>query len=499
MYMPTMLPGISVTKASELLQMQDRIIRSFPEVMSAYGKAGRAATATEPAPSEMFETIVNLKPKEEWRKGLTIDGLVAEMDKVLQFAGVSNAWTVPIKARIDMLSTGIRTPVGAKVIGTDLVEMDRLAKQIEQVLNAVLGTSSAFAERGIGGYYLDVTPDREALARYGIMIQDVQDVIATALGGQTVTTTVQGRQRFTVNMRYPRDLRDSPQAIASDVLVPMPAGGAVPLGEVATIAPARGPTSIRTENGQLATYIYVDIRDRDLGGYVADAQCAVQASVRFPPGYYVMWSGQYEYLERATARLKIVVPATLLIIFLLLYLNFRSISDTLVVVLSLPFALVGGLWLMWWLGFNLSVAVAVGFIGLAGVAAETGVVMLMYLNQAFAALQAQRDLESRPLTRHDLYDAFMEGAVERVRPKMMTVVAIMAGLLPIMWSTGTGSEIMQRIAVPMIGGMVSSTLLTLIVIPAIFGLLKGAQMRRRPDVDVRGDVVNTANSSPVPG
>ncbi len=354
----------------------------------------------------MFETVVNLKPKEEWRAGLTVDGLVAEMDKALQFPGVSNAWTMPIKARIDMLSTGIRTPIGVKVIGTDLVEMDRLAKQIEQVLKTVPGTSSAYAERGLGGYYLDVTPDREALARYGIMIQDVQDVIATALGGQTVTTTVEGRQRFSVNMRYPRDLRDNPLAIANDVLVPMPAGGAVPLGEVANVTPARGPSSIRTENGQLASYIYVDIRDRDLGGYVADAQRAVQASVRFPPGYYVMWSGQYEYLERATARLKIVVPVTLLIIFLLLYLNFRSIAETLIVMLSLPFALVGGLWLMWWLGFNLSVAVAVGFIALAGVAAETGVVMLMYLNQALDEIKTRRESEGalpdapRPLRCH---------------------------------------------------------------------------------------------------
>ena len=397
LYMPTTLPGISVTKAGELLQTQDRIIRSFPEVASVYGKAGRAETATDPAPSEMFETIINLKPKEQWRSGVTIDSLVSEMDKALQFPGVSNAWTMPIKARIDMLSTGIRTPVGVKVIGTDLVEMDKLARQIEQVLKAVPGTSSAYAERGIGGYYLDVTPDREALARYGIMVQDVQDVIATALGGETVTTTVEGRQRFSVNMRYPRDLRDDPQAIASDVLVPMPGGGAVPLREVAKVALTRGPTSIRTENGQLASYIYVDIRDRDLGGYVADAQRAVEASIQFPPGYYVMWSGQYEYLERATARLKIVVPVTLLIIFLLLYLNFRSIIETMIVMLSLPFALVGGLWLMWWLGFNLSVAVAVGFIALAGVAAETGVVMLTYLNQALAEIGTERANEGRAL------------------------------------------------------------------------------------------------------
>jgi Cu(I)/Ag(I) efflux system membrane protein CusA/SilA len=472
LYMPTTLPGISVTKAAELMQTQDRIIRSFQEVASVYGKAGRASTATDPAPSEMFETIINLRPKQEWRPGVTIESLTAEMDRALQFPGVSNAWTMPIRARIDMLSTGIRTPVGVKVIGTDLVEIDKLAKQIEQVLKTVPGTSSAYAERALGGYYLDVTPDRAALARYGIMVQDVQDVIGTALGGQTVTTTVEGRQRFSVNMRYPRDLRSNPQAIASDVLVPMPNGGAVPLGEVAKIAPSRGPTSIRTENGQLAVYIYVDIRDRDLGGYVADAQAAVKASIQFPAGSYVVWSGQFEYLERAAARLKIVVPVTLLIIFLLLYLNFRSFTDTMIVMLSLPFALVGGIWLMWWLGFNLSVAVVVGFIALAGVAAETGVVMLIYLNHALADIRARRAAEGRAPTRRDLYDAIMEGAVERVRPKMMTVVAIMAGLLPIMWSSGTGSEIMQRIAVPMIGGMISSTLLTLIVIPAIYGLVK---------------------------
>jgi copper/silver efflux system protein len=476
LYMPTTLPGISVTKSAELMQTQDKIIRSFPEVASVYGKAGRASTATDPAPSEMTETIINLKPQAEWRPGVTIDSLTAEMDRALQFPGVSNAWTMPIRARLDMLSTGIRTPVGVKVIGTDLVQIDALAKQIEQILKTVPGTSSAYAERGLGGYYLDVTPDRAALARYGIMVQDVQNVIGAALGGETVTTTVEGRQRFTVNMRYPRDLRDNAQAIANDVLVPMPGGGAVPLGEVARVAPARGPSSIRTENGQLAAYVYVDIRDRDLGGYVADAQRAVQAGVAFPPGAYVVWSGQFEYLERAAARLKVVVPLTLAIIFLLLYLNFRSLTETLIVMLSLPFALVGGIWLMWGLGFNLSVAMMVGFIALAGVAAETGVVMIMYLNQAWAEVTARRDLEGRPVTRDDHTEAIMEGAVERVRPKMMTVVAIMAGLLPIMWSSGAGSEIMQRIAVPMIGGMISSTLLTLIVIPAIYGLIKAASL-----------------------
>ena len=477
LYMPTTLPGISITKSAELLQIQDRIIRTFPEVVSVFGKAGRAATATDPAPSEMYETLINLKPKSQWRPGVTIDSLTAEMDKALQFPGVSNAWTMPIKARIDMLSTGIRTPVGVKVIGTDLNELEKLARQVETVIKTVPGTSSAYAERVIGGYYLDIVPDRSAMARYGIMIQDVQETIAGALGGQTITTTVEGRQRFGVNLRYPRDLRSDPKSISRDVLVPMAKGGAVPLGEVAAVSLTRGPSSIRTENGQLAVYIYVDVRDRDIGSYVADAQQAVKASITFPPGSYVAWSGQYEYLERATARLKIVVPFTLLIIFLLLYLNFRSITDTMIVMLSLPFALVGGLWLMWALNFNLSVAVVVGFIALAGVAAETGVVMLIYLNHAYDELKAAREAKGEVFTRDDLYQAIMLGAVERVRPKMMTVVAIMAGLLPIMWSTGTGSEIMQRIAVPMIGGMLSSTVLTLIVIPAIYAIAKGWTLR----------------------
>jgi copper/silver efflux system protein len=477
-YMPTTLPGISITKAAELLQMQDRIIKTFPEVESVFGKAGRASTATDPAPTEMYETVINLKPKADWRAGVTIDSLIAEMDKALQFPGVSNAWTMPIKARIDMLSTGIRTPVGVKVFGTDLAEMERLAREVEQVLKTVPGTSSAYAERVIGGYYLDITPNRDSLARYGLMVGDVQDVISTALGGEAVTTTVEGRERYAVNIRYPRDLRSNPQAIASDVLVSLPNGGTVPLGEVASVRLTRGPTTIRTENGQLAVYIFVDIRDRDLGGYVVDAQKAVAASVSLAPGYYVTWSGQYEYLERAEARLKVVVPVTLLIIFLLLYLNFRTLTETLIVMLSVPFSLVGGLWLLWWLGFNLSVAVAVGFIALAGVAVETGVVMLIYLDHALIELKSDRTAKGLPFTREDLRVAIMSGAVERVRPKMMTVVAIMAGLLPIMWSTGTGSEVMQRIAVPMIGGMISSTLLTLVVIPAIYGLVKGWNLPR---------------------
>jgi Cu(I)/Ag(I) efflux system membrane protein CusA/SilA len=476
MYMPTTLPGISVTKAAELLQTQNKIIKTFPEVASVYGKAGRAETATDPAPTEMFETVVNLKPKEEWRPGLTVDGLIAELDKALQFPGVSNAWTMPIKARTDMLATGIRTPVGIKVLGTDLVEMEKLARQIETVVKAVPGTSSAYAERVIGGYYLDIVPDRPSLARYGLMISDVQDTVSVALGGATITTTVEGRERYGVNLRYPRDLRSDPQSIAREVMISLPGGGTVPLGDVAAVKLSRGPTTIRTEDGQLAVYIFVDIQGRDLGGYVKDAKAAVAASIEFPAGSYVVWSGQFEFLERATARLKLVVPVTLLIIFLLLYLNFRRITETLIVMLSLPFALVGGLWLMWWLGFNFSVAVAVGFIALAGVAAETGVIMLIYLDQALKELQAKRDAEGNPFTRADLQAAIMLGAVERVRPKMMTVVAIMAGLIPILWSTGTGSEVMQRIAVPMIGGMVSSSILTLVVIPAVYGLVKGFRL-----------------------
>jgi len=494
LYMPTTLPGISVTKAAELLQMQDRIIKSFPEVESVYGKAGRAATATDPAPIEMFETVINLKPKDQWRPGVTIDSLKAEMDKALQFPGVSNAWTMPIRARIDMLSTGIRTPVGVKVFGPDLGEMEKIARQIEAVLRTVPGTSSAYAERIVGGYYLDIIPDREALGRYGLNIGDVQDVVATALGGQSVTTTVEGRERYGVNIRYPRDLRSNPRAIATEVEVPLPGGGTVPLGEVAKVDRARGATMIRTENGQLAAYIYVDINGRDLGGYVVDAQRAVAASVKLPPGYSVGWSGQYEYLERATARMKIVVPLTLLLIFLLLYLNFRTLTETLIVMLSLPFALVGGIWLMWWLGFNMSVAVAVGFIALAGVAAETGVVMLIYLDQAREEIRKEKLRQGQTFTRSDLHDAIMRGAVERVRPKMMTVVAIMAGLLPILWSTGTGSEVMQRIAVPMIGGMISSTILTLVVIPAIYGLVKGSTLSTKGGLTAKEGMESAALS-----
>lgn len=480
-YMPTTLPGLSVTKAAELLQTQNKIIKSFPEVESVFGKAGRANSATDPAPTEMIETVVNLKPREQWRTGVTVDSLIAEMDKSLQFPGVSNAWTMPIKARIDMLSTGIRTPVGVKVFGQDLREIERLGREIEKALRTLPETSSAFSERVIGGYYLEITPDRQRLARYGLMVQDVQDTIAMALGAESITTAVEGRERYAVTLRLPRDLRSDPDSIARNVRVSSGNGVAVPLGDVADIRLTTGPSTIRTENAQLAAYIFVDTRDSDIGGYVAKAQRAVAENVTFPPGYFITWSGQFEYLERAKERLKIVVPVTLLIIFMLLYLNFRRITETLIVMLSLPFSLVGGLWLMWWMGFNFSVAVAVGFIALAGVAAETGVVMLIYLQNALEDWRQRAVDENRKFTRADLYAAIMEGAVDRVRPKMMTVAAIMAGLFPILWSTGAGSEVMQRIAVPMIGGMVSSTVLTLVVIPAIFALVEGSRMRIRKE------------------
>jgi Cu(I)/Ag(I) efflux system membrane protein CusA/SilA len=474
LFMPTTLPGLGVTKAAQILQTQDRIIKSFPEVESVWGKAGRANTATDPAPLEMFETVINVTPPETWPKGETTDQLVAKLDSALQFPGVSNAWTMPIKARTDMLSTGIRTPVGVKIYGKDLGEIERLSKEVESAIHTVPGTTSAYAERINGGYYLDVAPDRAAIARYGLSISDVLDTIAGAVGAKAVTTTVEGRERYDIVLRYPRDVRSDPQSLADNTLVSLPGGGAIPLGEVAKITLPRGPTMVRTEDGQLVNYVYVDFHGRDLGGYVADAQRAVAAKVKFPPGYYVSWSGQFEYLERANARLRVVVPATLVVILFLLWLNFRKLSDTLIVMLSLPFALAGGFWLMWAMGFNMSVAAAVGFIALAGVAAETGVVMLIYLNHALDEARAQG-----PLTTGAMIAAVMSGAVDRVRPKMMTVTAIMAGLVPILWASGTGAEIMQRIAVPMIGGMVSSTVLTLAVIPALFFLVHSAMEKRR--------------------
>jgi Cu(I)/Ag(I) efflux system membrane protein CusA/SilA len=483
LFMPLTLPGLSVTKAAELLQTQDRIIKQFPEVESVFGKAGRALTATDPAPLEMSETLVNLKPESAWRPGMTIDKLIAEMDQALQIPGVSNAWTMPIKNRIDMLATGIRTPIGIKLFGKDLTEMERLAQQIEQAVKTVPGTTSAYAERITGGYYLNIDPDYDALARYGLPMGDVQDLISSAIGGETVTTMVEGRERFGVIVRYPRELRDDPQAIGSHVLVPTPGGAMIPLGQLAHISLSKGPPGIRTENAMLSAYIFVDMRGRDIAGFVADAKQAVSREVKIPPGYFITWSGQFEYMERAIQRLKLVVPLTMSIIFILLYLNFGRLTESLIVMLSVPFALIGGIWLLWALDYNVSIAVGVGFIALAGVAAETGVVMLMYLDHAYQEQVERCRLEGRPFTANDLYSALMIGAAERLRPKMMTVAAIMAGLLPIMWSNGTGSEVMRRIAAPMVGGMVSSTLLTLIVIPAIYALVKGHSLKKNTRED----------------
>jgi Cu(I)/Ag(I) efflux system membrane protein CusA/SilA len=441
----------------------------------------------------MFETVINLKPESEWRPDMTMEKLIAEMDQALQFPGIANAWTMPIKARIDMLSTGIRTPIGIKVFGKDLAEIERVAKEVEAVVKTVPGTTSAFAERLTGGYYIDIEPDRMALARYGLAVGDLQDVISTALGGEMVTTTVEGLERYSVVVRYPRDFRSDPQAIATQVLVPVmgvsrPAEMGVaaptlsstmlPLGQLAKVKLVKGPPNIRTENALLAAYVYVDIRDRDIGSYVADAQKAVRDKVKFPPGYYVTWSGQFEYMERAKQKLKIVVPFTILVIFVLLYFNFRRLTETLIVMLSVPFALVGGIWLMYLLDYNLSVAVAVGFIALLGVAAEIGVVILIYIDHALEAAAAKRQRTGDRITSADLHESVIQGALMRVRPIMMTVAAIIGGLLPIMWGSGTGSEVMRRIAAPMVGGMVSVTVLALIVIPAVYAVVKEVAIRR---------------------
>jgi Cu(I)/Ag(I) efflux system membrane protein CusA/SilA len=476
LYMPTTLPGLPVARAREILRQQDSILKSFPEVDHVWGKAGRANTATDPAGLDMIETTISLKPKEQWRTGITFDDLVAAMDSAVKVPGITNAWTMPIKGRIDMLATGIRTPVGIKIFGPDLAELERLGKQIEQRVQTVPGTRSAFAERAISGYYLDIDIDRAAAARHGVNVADVQTVIATAIGGMTITQTVEGRERHGVRVRYPQELRDTPERLAQ-VLVPMnhETGASVPqipLGQLATIKPVAGPMVVRTEGAMPTAWVYVDVAGRDIGSYVREAQKVIDDMITLPPGYSIVWSGQYEYMQRAKEKMMLVIPATLAVIFLLLYLNFRSVGETLIVMASLPFALVGGIWFTYVLGYNMSVAVAIGFIALAGVAAETGVVMLIYLDHAWAARRAQPER----LTTHDLYDAVVEGAVDRVRPKMMTVTAIMAGLLPILWGNGTGASVMKRIAAPMVGGMISSTVLTLIVIPAAYSLWKEREL-----------------------
>ena len=478
LYMPVTLPGISVTKAAETMQTQNKIIMGFPEVASAFGKAGRADTATDPAPLEMTETIINLMPESAWRPGMTVDKLIAELDQALQIPGVANAWTMPIKNRIDMLATGIRTPVGIKVFGSNLSEIETIAKQIEAVVRTVPGTASAYAERITGGYYLDIEPDRLALARYGLAVGDLLEVVSAALGGEAITTTVEGRERFDVAIRYPRELRSDPQAIATQVLVPAMGGTMIPLGQLAKIKLVQGPPSIRTENALLSAYIFVDIRDRDIGGYIADAQQAVRDQVQFPPGYYATWSGQFEYMQRATEKLKLVVPLTIALVFLLVYSNFGRLTETLIVMLSIPFSLVGGIWLMYWLEYNLSIAAVVGFIGLIGIAAESGMVMLTFIDQSLTTLARQRKAMTEKVTLADFYEAVIQGAVYRIRPVMMTIAGSVIGLLPVMLSTGTGSEIMRRIAAPMVGGMVSAAILTLIIFPAVYAVVKEGSLQQ---------------------
>lgn len=474
LYMPTTDPGVSIAKARELLQQTSKIIKTFPEVDHAFGKAGRAETATDPAPLSMIETTITLKPESEWREGMTMDRLVRELDAAIDFPGLTNAWTMPIKTRIDMLSTGIKTPVGVKLMGPDLNILSDLGQRVAALLQTVPGTLSAFPDKAVGGNFIDYRINREEAARYGLTVGDVQDVIMSAIGGMNVTQTVEGLERYPVNVRYSRELRDNLPALQR-VLIPTPAGAQIPLSYVADFSIVNGPPVIKSENARTTSWVYVDIRDIDVGTYVQNARAAVQEQVDLPEGYSMVWSGQYEYMERARQRLQVVIPLTLAIIFLLLYLNFRNITESLIVMLSLPFSLVGGVWLLYLFDYNLSVAVGVGFIALAGVAAETGVIMLIYLDQAWKDRRARGQMTSLK----DLYEAVVAGAVDRVRPKMMTVMAIMAGLLPILWGHGAGSQVMKRIAAPMVGGMVSSTILTLVVIPVIYYLWKSRALKRR--------------------
>jgi Cu(I)/Ag(I) efflux system membrane protein CusA/SilA len=472
LYMPSALPGLSAGKVSELLQQTDRLIKTVPEVQSVFGKAGRAETATDPAPLEMFETTIQFKPRDQWRAGMTPDKLVQELDRIVKVPGLSNIWVPPIRNRIDMLATGIKSPVGVKVAGPGLQEIDRITAQIERIVKRVPGVSSALAERLNGGRYIDIAIDRDAAARFGLNIADVQSIVSAAIGGDNVGETVEGLQRFPINVRYPREVRDSVEKLRQ-LPVLTGRGAQIRLGDVAAIRINDGPTMLKSENARLSGWVYVDIRERALGAVVRDMQRAVTQEVKLPPGYSVSWSGQFEYLERAAAKLKVVVPATLLIIFVLLYLTFKRFDEAALIMATLPFALAGGVWLLWLLGHHLSVASGVGFIALAGVSAEFGVIMLLYLKHAWEARQAAgRQSEA------DLLDAIREGAVLRVRPKAMTVAVIIAGLVPIMIGAGTGSEVMQRIAAPMVGGMLTAPLLSMFVVPVVYLLLRRRQLRR---------------------
>ncbi|TXF98362.1 efflux RND transporter permease subunit [Massilia arenae] len=472
LYMPSALPGLSAGKVSQLLQQTDRLIKTVPEVQSVFGKAGRAETATDPAPLEMFETTIQFKPRDQWRPGMTTDKLVEELDRVVKVPGLSNIWVPPIRNRIDMLATGIKSPVGVKVAGTSLQEIDRVAGEIERIVKTVPGVSSALAERLNGGRYVDVDINRDQAARYGLNIADVQSIVSAAIGGDNIGETVEGLQRFPINVRYPREIRGSIENLRQ-LPVLTPRGAQIRLGDVAAVRINDGPPMLRSENARLSGWVYVDIRGRDMNSVVRDMQQAVAKEVKLQPGYSISWSGQFEYLERASAKLKIVVPATLLVIFILLYLTFKRFDEAILIMATLPFALAGGIWLLWMLGHHLSVASAVGFIALAGVAAEFGVIMLLYLKHAWEArLAAGKSSEA------DLLDAIQEGAVQRVRPKAMTVAVIIAGLVPIMIAHGTGSEIMQRIAAPMVGGMLSAPLLSMFVVPVVYMLMRRRELRQ---------------------
>ena len=466
LYMPSALPGLGAGKVAELLQQTDRLIKSVPEVQTVFGKAGRAETATDPAPMEMFETTIQFKPRDQWRAGMTPDKLVEELDRAVKVPGLTNIWVPPIRNRIDMLATGIKSPVGIKVAGASLQEIDRITAGIEHVVKQVPGVSSALAERLNGGRYVDISIDRDAAARYGLNIADVQSIVASAIGGENIGETVEGLQRFPISVRYPRELRDSVEKLR-ELPVLTERGAQIRLGDVAAIRIDDGPPMLKSENARLSGWVYVDIRGRDLSSAVREMQRAVAAQVKLPPGYSVSWSGQFEYLERATAKLKIVVPATLLIIFVLLYLTFGRVDEAALIMATLPFALAGGIWLLWLLAYHLSVASGVGFIALAGVSAEFGVIMLLYLKQAWEAKQAQGAQGEAALL-----DAIREGAVLRVRPKAMTVAVIIAGLVPVMLGSGTGSEVMQRIAAPMVGGMITAPLLSMFVVPVVYLLLR---------------------------
>ena len=482
LFMPTALPGISVTEATRLLQRQDKLLKQFPEVDHVFGKVGRAETPTDPAHFSMAETTVTLKPEEQWRPGVTWDSLIAELDPLLKFPGMPNIWWMPIQTRTEMLATGIRSNLGIKILGPDLAEIERIGLTIESLLQGLRGTRSAYSERVTGGYYLDVQVDRDAIARYGLTIEDVEDVIESAIGGKNISQTVEGRERYPINVRYARALRDDPESLRR-VLVETPSGATIPMAQLAQISMVTGPPTVRDERGSLSGIVFVDVTGRDLAGYVAEAQRVVREQVRLKPGYRLEWGGQFQYLERAKARLRIVVPVTIFLIFVLLYMNFRSVTRSLIVLLSVPFGVIGAIVYLYFLSYHLSVAVWVGIIALAGVAAETGVIMIIFLDEAYERWHREGRLHFMA----DLHLAIIEGAVQRVRPKVMTASAILIGLLPIMWSHGSGADVMKRIAAPMIGGMVSSTLLTLVVIPVLYALWRGRSLLAEAPVEAEAE------------